>query len=80
MSVRYPFFIRDTIIYGDSGSRYISASHMAEVKNCGSSQSMNSDGGRCYDLVHCENIWVCWDKDRYREDGCGESKNLRLEI
>lgn len=45
------------LVYSDRGSPYTSEIYRKSVAKYGMFQSMNSDGGRCYDNVQCESMW-----------------------
>ena len=42
----------------DRGSQYTSEAYQAAAERYGIRQSMNSDGGRCYDNACCECMWA----------------------
>ena len=65
------------VLHSDRGSQYTSAYYRGELACTGIIQSLNSDGGRCHDNVHCEVLWA-----RRKEEllyGRYETKKMKFE-
>ncbi len=69
--------ISGAVLYSDRGSQYTSAYYGGELARTGIIQSMNSDGGRCYDNARCEALWA-----RMKEEllyGRYETKKMKIK-